>query len=172
MWRAWALGSCCALLLVMSACGPLNKPMVPRPHDKEQRAISAGWDRALSPVGNLNRQEWLDLLVGGGTWACGVDRLTLRSEKRFKGGLVVMEVHYNHAFPKDDRFELTVFDAAGKTVRQERYNRKEVEATYEGLYGPPPSSRATPARWEDRRKARWEKIAKVFPRAEEKNQGE
>jgi hypothetical protein len=88
-----------------------------------------------------------------------VDTLTLRSEKRFAGGRVVMEVHFDRAKPDDDRFVVTVFDPAGAVARQERYARAEVEQTARELYQPRPGARPNEAV-----EARWKEVGELLPR--------
>src|SRR5262249_60292808 len=100
----------------------------------------------------------------------GVDTFSLRATKRFAGGIVVMEVAFDRAKPDDDRFEVSVYDEAGRLLRQERYGRKDVEATYDALFvNPPPPRDPTipdnPARASRRAEdeARWNKIRELFP---------
>jgi hypothetical protein len=114
--------------------------MVPRLDEAAQKQVDEAWERALSPVNRLDHQLLLDVFLGTGAYQRGVDKLYFRSEKRYSGGLVVMEVHFDRATPADDRFEVKVHDLNGKLVRQERYGREEVEKTYRELYVdvPPP----------------------------------
>lgn len=122
--------------LAVVGCGPLSRPIPERPDDATQKQIDAAWDAALAPVGKHDRQTWLDVFVTGYAHEFGIDTLTFRSEKRFVGGKVVMEVFYDRAKPAEDRFVVTVYDLAGKAVRQERYGREEVEATYKDFHDP------------------------------------
>lgn len=115
--------------VALAGCGPLNTPLPERLADDKQKEVSDVWERALSPVDGQDRQTWLDLMVGAKVYQHGVDKLELRSEKRWAGGTVVMEVRYDRAKPDDDRFTLTVLDPAGKVLRAERYNRTEVDRT-------------------------------------------
>jgi hypothetical protein len=105
-----------------------------------------------------------------------VDRLTFRSEKKVAAGLVVMEIAYDRLKPGEDRFEVKVYDAAGKLLRQENYGRKEVEETYNDLFvnfeksgkkaeggQAPPEQNQVQQRFE----ARWKAIQELFPNAQE-----
>jgi hypothetical protein len=103
-----------------------------------------------------------------------VDTFYLRAEKRFAGGKVVMEVGFDRAKSDEDRFEVRVYDTAGRLVRQERYSRAEVEETYQALFVNPPPPRdpnvpdnpgmaARRAAYD----ARWQRILEVFPEARE-----
>jgi hypothetical protein len=83
-----------------------------------------------------------------------------RAEKRFVGGKVVMEVWFDRARPDDDRFMVSVYDAAGKLVRTERYAREEIDTTYRDLF---PKPHEDPQR--AGHKERWDKITALFPQA-------
>jgi hypothetical protein len=146
-------------LFAAAGCGPLPKPMPDRLDAQAQKEIDAAWDAALAPVGRYDRRRWLDALVGTHAYQAGVDTFTMRSEKRFAGGRVVMEVHFDRAKPDDDRFVVTVFDQAGAVARQERYSRAEVEETARDLF---PDGRAG-----DRAaaaEARWKGIEELLPK--------
>lgn len=133
--RAGAIGLLICLWLV-PACGPMQTPMVPRLDDAEQQQINQSWNKALTPVDRLGRQELLDVLVVTQAYQLGVDRLHFQSEKRFSGGLVVMEVVFDRLQPELDRFVLTVFDPDRKPVRAERFSRADVEQTIADLFTP------------------------------------
>jgi hypothetical protein len=127
-----------ALAIVpLVGCGPMGSgPMPPRLDADEQKKIDDAWDNALTPVDNLDRQATLDTLIVSQAFQAGVDRLEFRSEKKFTGGLVVMEIHFDRAKPNDDRFEVTVRNQAGKELRHLVYNRTEVETAYRELNDP------------------------------------
>lgn len=103
--------------------------MPPRLDPNGQQQIDDAWDQALTPVSRCDGQSLLDLLVTTQAYQLGVDTLAFRSEKRFSGGKVVMEIAYDRSKPGDDRFTVTVSDRAGKPVRVERYGREQVEQT-------------------------------------------
>jgi hypothetical protein len=107
--------------------------MPTRLENEDQLKIDEAWNRALSPITNHNHQAWLDILVTTAAYEIGVDELFLRSTKRFQAGLVVMELHYNRLIPENDRFVVQVFDPEGKLLRQENYDRAEVEKTNKEL---------------------------------------
>jgi len=124
---------------VLSAvgCNPIGpKPMVDRLSDDDQRAVTESWNRALEPVNKLDRQALLDVLIYAQAYQVGVDRLSLRSEKAYAGGNVVMEVHFDRAKPAEDRFEVTVRDQAGNELRRVVYTRDDVENTFKDLSDP------------------------------------
>jgi hypothetical protein len=164
---------------VLSAvgCNPIGpKPMVDRLSDDDQRAVTESWNKALQPVDKLDRQAFLDILVYGQAYQVGVDRLNLRSEKTFSGGVVVMEVHFDRARPAEDRFEVTIRDQAGKELRRVVYSRQEVELTFKDLYdqnlaGNPglnqPPLPADQARKREEVQRRLKAIEALFPKREE-----
>jgi hypothetical protein len=120
--------------VTLVGCGPMGSgPMPPRLEPDEQKKIDDAWDQALTPVDHLDRQATLDTLIVSQAFQAGVDRLEFRSEKKFSGGVVVMEIHFDRARPNDDRFEVSVRDPAGKELRRLVYTRAEVEAAYRDL---------------------------------------
>jgi hypothetical protein len=165
-----------AILYSLGGCGPMQMPMAPRFKDEEQKQIDAAWDKALVPVDRLDRRRWLDIFVGGHVYEGGVDKLAFRSEKRFAGGLVVMEVTFDRLEPVNDLFRVEVFDPAGRSVRKESYGREEVEKTYQDLFvsglPQPPKAGETESPEMARKRAefdkRWKGIVEYFPKAKEK----
>jgi hypothetical protein len=124
-------------LAALVGCGPMSSsPMPPRLSADDQKKIDESWDRALTPVDHLDRQALLDAFVVTQAYQSGVDRLTFRSEKKFAGGLVVMEIHFDRAKPDDDRFDVIVQDPNGKELRRINYTRPEIEATARDLFHP------------------------------------
>jgi hypothetical protein len=119
-----------------------------------QKDIDAAWDAAL---------------VGTQAYQAGADALTLRSEKRFAGGRVVMEVAFDRTKPDDDRFVVTVLDPAGAVARQERYSRADVEQTARELFDRTDNAPARPddppevVRRRAAAEARWKQIGELFP---------
>ena len=133
--KLFALASLSIIAFV--GCGPMGSgPMPPRLEVDEQKEIDEAWDSALTPVDKFDRQATLDTLIVSQAFQAGVDRLDFRSEKKFSGGLVVMEIHFDRTKPNDDRFEVTVRDPAGKELRHLVYNRSEVETAYRELNDP------------------------------------
>jgi hypothetical protein len=178
MNRFRLLVCCCAVIFALHGCGPMRMPMAARPDEEGQKALDQSWNKALTPVGRLDRQAILDVLVGTQAYQFGVDRLTFRSEKKVAAGLVVMEIAYDRLKPGEDRFEVKVYDAAGKLLRQESFGRKEVEETYNDLFvnfemssrkaeGGQAPPEPNPAR--QRFEARWKAIQELFPNAQEGN---
>jgi hypothetical protein len=166
----------CLVLAGATSCGPMRTPMAPRVDDETQKRIDDAWENMLSPVDRLDHQQLLDVFVGTAAYQHGVDRLSFRSEKRFSRGLVVMEVSFERADSSKDRFEVTVYDNAGRQVRKETYGRKEVEQTYHELFVNVPRPREDDrpelpefAEWRAAHEARWAKIGNLFPRPEEHN---
>jgi len=130
-----------ALVLILSgACGPLSKPMVDRPSAESQKIIDSSWDNMLSPRDRLAHQLLLDVVTANQLHQIGVDRLSLRSEKSIRGGLIVMEVNYDRARPDADEFVIRCVDSNGKETRRERYSRAEVEESLKRIIGPGPSA--------------------------------
>ena len=140
MFRLTAIVPLCALALV--GCGPPSSPMPARLGDESQKKIDEAWDRAMTPPSKLARADVLDALLGTRAYELGVDTFAMRSEKRFAGGKVVMEIAFDCSRPADDRFEVSVFDTAGKLLRQERYGRDEVEEAHAALFVNPPHPKA------------------------------
>jgi len=163
-------GTACLAAGVLAGCGPMDRPMPPRPSADEQKQIDAAWDAALAPVDKYDRQQWLDALVGTQAYQAGVDTLTFRSEKAFARGKVVMEVFYDRAKPAADRLVVTVFDTAGKQVRQETYTRADVERTAKELFdqcrNTPPQPTDPPELVKKRAdvEVRWKAIEGMMPR--------
>lgn len=178
MKRFCFLVGCCLLGLATGACGPLHIPMPPRLDDEHQRAIDESWEKALTPVDGFDHQALLDILIGTTAYQAGVDQFMLRSEKKFSGGTVIMEVQFNRFVPNMDRFEVTILDRKGHPIRHETYSRDNIETTYRELfveYGQlchkGDHSTATP---EELRKLagnerRLFTIEQVFPRPKEKD---
>lgn len=157
-----------ACLAVLSGCGPMTRPLPERLDDAQQQEVDDAWDRSLTPVEKHDRQTWLDVMAGARAYEHGVDSLTLRSEKKWSGGRVVMEVHFDRAKPTEDRFEVTVSDAAGNVLRRERYDRAEVDQAIADLFPhlPPKGDAPDPPEIAAKRaieEARWKRIEAVFP---------
>jgi hypothetical protein len=163
----------CATVFVLGGCGPLQMPMAPRFEPEQLQQIDAAWDKALSPVDQLDRSRWLDLFVGARAYQAGVDKLSMHSEKRFAGGLVVMEVLFDRANPENDHFRVEVRDLTGQLIREETYGRDEVQATYEYLFvhHPPEPKGEEPTETTKKRaefEARWKGIAEYFPESKDR----
>jgi hypothetical protein len=160
-------GLACALAVAVVGCGPMKTPLPDRFSEEGQKVIDDSWNRAFTPPDKLTHQELLDVMVGTQAYQLGVDTFMLRAEKRFAGGKVVMEVWFDRARPDDDRFEVSVYDTAGKLLRTERYTRKEIDETYNALFviipeDSPHKDLVPPARRAEH-KARWDKIRSLFP---------
>ncbi len=174
MKRFAVSGLACALAAVVVGCGPMQSPLPQRFDAENQKTIDESWDRAFTPVDRFDHQGLLDLMIGTQAYQFGVDMFSLRAEKHFAGGKVVMEVSFDRTKPDDDRFEVTVFDKEGKFVRLERFHRKEVEETYGALYVnlPPPIDANLPnqpkvAAPRAGHEARWNRIREIFPQPNE-----
>ena len=160
-------------IISMVGCGPMaNGPMPARLEADSQKKIDDTWEKALTPVDHLDHQAVLDTLVMTQAFQAGVDRLEFRSEKKFSGGMVVMEIHFDRAKPNDDRFEVTINDPVGKVLRHLVYHRSEIEATCRELhdprYGdqPPPNQAVDPKKREEVQK-RLKVVEQLFPKEEE-----
>jgi len=146
--------------------------------DESQKQIEEAWNKALSPITKHDHQTLLDLLIMTGAYQNGVDELYLRSSKRFQAGLVVMEMHFDRLLPDNDRFIVQVLDFQGKLLRQESYDRQEIEKTnnelsiQEGeLKNKKAAGNATPAELTrvEELEVRLATIEQAFPRFEEKH---
>lgn len=161
--------------LWMTGCGPMSQPLPERLSDEAQQDIDNHWNQALTPVEKHDRETWLDVLVVTRAYQAGVDSLDFRSEKKWAGGRVVMEIHFDRAKPADDRFEITVLDHAGQVLRRERFGREEIERVVtelserelppKGVEPDTPEIAAQRANQETRKK----RIEAVFPKMKEKN---
>lgn len=119
--------------LMVGCNGPLSAPLPARLSDQNQKSADEVWTAALTPINKYDRQTWLDAFVLVKVYEYGAELVTFRSEKKWSGGKVVMEVHFERAKAEDDRFEMTVYDHAGKVLRKERYSRGDVEQTIQDL---------------------------------------
>jgi hypothetical protein len=169
--RFLCLFACCGIAC-LQGCGPLLMPMPARLKAEGLKKVDESWERALAPVDRLGHQEMLDIFIATHAYQVGVDSLTLRSEKNWSRGKVVMEIHFNRDLPTDDGFEVKVYDEAGALVRQENYSREEIEQTYRELFVDVPLPRAEgdigdePPETAKKRaalKARLDAISRVFP---------
>ena len=118
----------CALSLVQG-CRPLMSPMPVRLEDEQQKSINESWEKTLVPVDRFDSQTLLDIFLATNAYQCGVDKLEFLSEKRYSGGTIVMEIHYDRLFPEKDRFTVKILDSQGKILRQESYDRKQIDKT-------------------------------------------
>jgi hypothetical protein len=167
----------CALGFSVPGCGPLDRPMPVRLNDENQKEFDEAWNKALSPITKHDHQALLDLLVVTGAYQNGVDELYFRSTKRFQAGLVVMEIHYDRRMPNNDRFVVQMLDFDGKLLRQESYDRGEIDKTNEELLkekgdlerkkGQAAATEAELAKLAEL-EARWATIEQTFPKADEK----
>jgi hypothetical protein len=156
------------VFMFLGACGPILTPMSMKLDDQQQKRVDKGWERALHPADRLDHQAMLDVIMATGIFQLGVDRMSYRSEKWYSDGLVVMEICCDRFAPAVDRFEVSVFDQAGRRTRFERYTRAEVERTLHDLWvGPEATTR--PASTEAQRQAtaqqaaRLARIRELFP---------
>lgn len=160
-------------VMFVTGCGPMEKPMVDRLEDDDQQKVDDAWNRALSPVTNLDRQAWLDMMVVARAYQHGVDKLYLRAEKNFAGGSAVMEIKFDRTKPNDDVFHVQVLDKNDVVIRSEEYSRKEVDETYEFFF-----SNSVPADGQEEqeliaeREKRIKVISEYFPQDEENQQQE
>lgn len=168
----YALALCCVVVPVFGiiGCGPLPyaQPMGNRLNEESQAEVNAGWERALSPVDRLDRQQWLDVMVLTQAFQAGVDRFEFRSEKDIKDGLVVMEVTFDRASPTADQFRIKVYDDQRKLVRQEAYVREEVDQAIIDLYREPhPDNLEAREEFETNIKPRIDLVESLFPKYDE-----
>jgi hypothetical protein len=113
----------------LGGCGPMAMPMTVRLDEQQQREVDQMWSSMLTPSDRLDRDLLLDVILSYQMFQVGVDRLHLTAEKRFAGGLAVMEIDCDRAGPPElDHFAITVVDRQGRMLRHEYYTRPEVEA--------------------------------------------
>ena len=166
MKRPIATAFICGFALCFG-CRPMTAPMPARLEPESQTKVDDAWEKALAPVDRLDHGLLLDTLVGVGAYQNGVDKLHFRSEKRYSGGLVVMEIHFDRSKPAEDRFEVTVLNKEGNAIRRERYTREEVETTERDLFDKRTAGQAEAPEIAAKRQARWDKIEAIFPVPEE-----
>jgi hypothetical protein len=92
----------------------MQMPMPKRLNAENQAEFDAGWNKALSPVDRLDRQRWLDILVGAHAYQWGVDKLWFHSEKKFSGGHVAMENSLRSSRPGRGSFSHANLRPGGK----------------------------------------------------------
>jgi len=117
-----------------AGCGPMFAPMSVHLDEEEQRQVDGVWENVMTPVDRVGREALLDTLMTYWLFQMGVDRLRLVSEKYLSHGKVVMEVDCARATPESDQFTVTVLDERGRTVRRERYTRRDVEESVQALW--------------------------------------
>src|SRR4051812_30973625 len=105
---------------LVAGCGPMKTPLPIRFDDDAQQKAEVKWNEAFTPAGRLDRQSLLDAFLVTQAYQVGVDRLTLRSEKKLVHGRVEMEINFERLKPENDCFEVRVWDDFGQVVRQER----------------------------------------------------
>src|SRR5215212_9974743 len=113
-----------ALLLstcVSVGCGPLVFPAVQRLSPQEQAEVNGMWDNMLTPQDRLPRDVLVDAVVFFQLYERGVERLTMRSEKSYAGGTVVMTISYDRLMSVQDALTIELYDRVGQKVRTERY---------------------------------------------------
>jgi len=163
-------------MIAAAGCGPVTSGPLPTPlRDEEQRSVDESWERALTPVDRLEREPLLDALILTQAYQLGVDRLTLRSEKDYSGGKVIMEIHITRKSPVNDRFDMTVLDKSGQVLRQFSYSREEVERVHrelrESKYACKDSTEPLANDYEVRKRAeiqaRLKAVEQIFPKMDE-----
>ncbi len=177
MKRLFSLYGCCLATVLLYGCGPMQMPMPVRLDDEGQKNLDQSWDKALTPVGRFDHPTLLDAFLLTQAYQVGVDKLSFRSEKKVAVGTVVMEIEYDRLKPGEDRFEVKLYDLAGKLLREELYNRQEVEGANQDLLVRPKflqqavnDGRATPAEVKELAalQARMDVVAAVFSKDEQK----
>jgi hypothetical protein len=173
---AFALSYCIATF-VLFGCGPMQMPMPVRMDDEGQKKVDQSWDEALTPVKRFDHPGMLDLFLVTQAYQIGVDKLTFHSEKKVALGTVVMEIEYDRLKPAEDRFDVKIIDPAGRLLRLEQYNRKEVEDAYKDLFVKPDAIRnssnsaaLTPQQQQELAalQARIDAVTALFPKDEKK----
>jgi hypothetical protein len=156
--------ACVLMATSLAGCGPMLMPMTVQLDPQEQQRVDRMWDNMLTPPDRLDRELLLDVMMTNHLFQLGVDRLHLTAEKRFHGGLAVMEIDCDRAGPPEmDHFAITVVDRGGRMLRHEYYTRPEVEARFGALMEMMVSRPGDEAQQEHPRRRelelRWQKIA-------------
>jgi hypothetical protein len=112
----------------------MQMPMPVRLGDDSQKDLDQSWDKAFTPVERFNHPTLLDAFLLTHAYQIGVDKLSFRSEKKVAVRTVVMTIEYDRLKPDEDRFEVKIYDLVGKLLREERYDRKEVEDANHDLF--------------------------------------
>jgi hypothetical protein len=169
--RAVALSVLAISSIALVGCGPMpTGPMPPRLDADQQKQFDDGWEKALTPVDNLDRQTMLDALTITQGFQVGVDRLSFRSEKKFSGGNVVMEIEFERAVPAKDRFQITILDKSGAELRKLTYGRQEVETAFNDFYAKRDNGDLTPEEQEKKQKdiqKRMDAVQKLWSNAKD-----
>jgi hypothetical protein len=157
---------------------PGPSPLPARLDDAVQKSIDDSWSQALTPVNHLDHQALLDTLLFTQAYQFGVDKVSFRSEKKVNQGTVVMEIEFDRLNPDQDRFEVTVLGPNQAKVRQEKYQRKEIEDTCKAFSDSRrqdltrKEANGTATREElkelEHIKGRVEAVARIFPAQQEK----
>lgn len=133
-------------------------------NEEGQQEVEAKWNQVFTPPDRLDRQGLLDAFLVSQAYQVGVDRLVLRSEKKFAHGRVEMEINYERLKPDEDRFEVRIFDENDGLVRQERYTRADVERTEQELFVADDGKADQNAKREAQR--RIEKVKELLPKVD------
>lgn len=171
MYKNLIVGGMLVTLGAIVGCGPLHTPLPTRLDEEAQKSADQSWNDAFTPADRLDHQSLLDAFVSTQAYQNGVDKLALRSEKKLKNGLVIMEIHFDRLKPDDDRFEVSVYDEANERIRHERYSRDELERTYKEIFPEIPSEKmqGEPAEWTQQRekaKQRRQAVERLLPKTE------
>jgi hypothetical protein len=134
MKRLMSLLCCGMVTALLYGCGPMQMPMPVRLDDEGQKSLDQNWDEALTPVKRFDHPAMLDAFLLTQAYQIGVDKLSFRSEKKVALGTVVMEIEYDRLKPGEDRFEVKIYDPVGNLLREEKYDRKEVEDANHDLF--------------------------------------
>ena len=128
----------CALAVAFG-CGPMNAPLPERLDPETQKKIDDAWTGHSDAAGQAGtpgsaRSSWSAPL----RIRHGIDTLIFRSEKRFAGGKVVMEVAFDRTRPDDDRFEVTVLrlgreGSSGANATRDRRSTRSFNALFRCL---------------------------------------
>ena len=108
----------------------MQMPMPVRLDADGQKNLDQSWDKALTPVERFDHPALLDVFLLTQAYQVGVDKLSFRSEKKVAVGTVVMEIEYDRLKPDEDRFEVKIYDPAGRCSGKRGTDRKEVEDAY------------------------------------------
>ena len=156
-------------VLLSNGCGMFLVPMPRRLDTESQGRVDRSWEHMMGSIDKLDHQLILDVLVSSQAYQLGVDKIYFRSEKKFSGGCVKMEILFDVEKPDDDLFRVTILDKDENEIRRDLYSRSEVERTGEELLSPrfvpgdPENKSEKVLAEEEKLKMRLERVMEVFP---------
>ena len=116
------------LPLMLIGCGAVMSPFMIQLDSDQQKVVDGMWNNMLTPPTRLDRELLLDVLCEYQVLQMGADRVHITAEKYLANGRATLDADFDHANPEADQMTLIVHDSLGRTVRRERYFRREINA--------------------------------------------